>query len=540
MNTRRQDTKHHHCELPDEPDDIVKTFIDTGIFVDARRKLKRFLMISPKHPLTRFYVKSLRMLKNEEKSHLIRHYNMIHPLSMFAFIYRVYMSVILGLTYFVWPIAGPYWSARAMNDVFCITHFSFVVFIILTFFTGYYDTDSNFVVLSPKRVAKKYLKTYFIFDVLSCAPFVTRVLIYKGIWSMNNFYARSVRWSLPMVTYSRYFYFLETFNYFRLYMGLNSYIYLALKTVIIFISIIFILNVLVYFTVKEIPGYDVKSAYESTLSTVEILFLVSHGFHFTHNVIDRIIPCFLIIIGFIIHLMVFVFAMQFWYKFYSCENKQRTVYDAVEAFMAYKVLPIEKRQRVFLYLNFKYQRHYYKESTIRKITSEALRREILIKVSKESTQKVNLFHKLPESILEKLRANIICEIYLPGDVIIKAGMTGRCMFFILAGTVVVKTPEGKEVCFLRDGSHFGEIALVVNIARVANVVAVSPCEVFRLNRKHFLEVVKNYPVMLKEIHKLALERIAHSLTVPIDEVDHRSRSIETVVERQEQVQDLSV
>ncbi|XP_076264976.1 potassium/sodium hyperpolarization-activated cyclic nucleotide-gated channel 2-like isoform X2 [Rhynchophorus ferrugineus] len=482
MNTRRQDTKHHHCELPDEPDDIVKTFIDTGIFVDARRKLKRFLMISPKHPLTRFYVKSLRMLKNEEKSHLIRHYNMIHPLSMFAFIYRVYMSLILGLTYFVWPIAGPYWSARAMNDVFCITHFSFVVFIILTFFTGYYDTDSNFVVLSPKRVAKKYLKTYFIFDVLSCAPFVTRVLIYKGIWSMNNFYARSVRWSLPMVTYSRYFYFLETFNYFRLYMGLNSYIYLALKTVIIFISIIFILNVLVYFTV----------------------------------------------------------AMQFWYKFYSCENKQRTVYDAVEAFMAYKVLPIEKRQRVFLYLNFKYQRHYYKESTIRKITSEALRREILIKVSKESTQKVNLFHKLPESILEKLRANIICEIYLPGDVIIKAGMTGRCMFFILAGTVVVKTPEGKEVCFLRDGSHFGEIALVVNIARVANVVAVSPCEVFRLNRKHFLEVVKNYPVMLKEIHKLALERIAHSLTVPIDEVDHRSRSIETVVEREEQVQDLSV
>lgn len=40
------------------------------------------------------------------------------------------------------------------------------------------------------------------------------------------------------------------------------------------------------------------------------------------------------------------------------------------------------------------------------------------------------------------------------------------MFFILAGTVVVTTDDNKELCYLRDGSHFGEIALVVNIHRV--------------------------------------------------------------------------
>lgn len=42
------------------------------------------------------------------------------------------------------------------------------------------------------------------------------------------------------------------------------------------------------------------------------------------------------------------------------------------------------------------------------------------------------------------------------------------MFFILAGTVVVTNKDDVELCFLRDGAHFGEIALVVNISRVGH------------------------------------------------------------------------
>ncbi|XP_030765043.1 uncharacterized protein LOC115889236 isoform X3 [Sitophilus oryzae] len=314
----------------------------------------------------------------------------------------------------------------------------------------------------------------------------------------------------------RYNYFLETLNEVRLYTGFSTYLFLVLKSILNFVCFIVVLSTMVYRILREFSVYKDKTAGDFAASVVQVVMMVSHGRHTSELLSDKLISILLVLCGFVIHLLVLVYAMEIWYKFYSCENKQNTVYDAVDALIRYKALPVEKRKRIFLYLNFKYQRKYYKESTIVKITSEALRREILVRISRESTQRVILFNQLPETILEKLRASLSCEIYLPGDVIIKAGMLGRCMFFILAGTVVVKTPKGKEVCYLRDGAHFGEISLVVNVARVATVEAVTPCQVFRLNRRQFLTVVRHHPDLLKQIHAQALERYADTTTLHTD------------------------
>lgn len=43
--TLKQDTEHHRCTLPGEPWDIVPKFIEGGILVDLRRKLKRYFLI---------------------------------------------------------------------------------------------------------------------------------------------------------------------------------------------------------------------------------------------------------------------------------------------------------------------------------------------------------------------------------------------------------------------------------------------------------------------------------------------------------------
>ncbi|XP_030755416.1 uncharacterized protein LOC115881859 [Sitophilus oryzae] len=508
MEYRRQDTKYHKCELQDEPDDVVKAFIDTGIFIKIRRRIKRLMMISQQHPLTRFYIKSLYMLRKEEQRHLIKYYYMIHPLSMFAFGYRIFMAIHLFVHYFVWPVITPYWSPIQINYLLLPIYPSYVVLIVLSFFTGYADKTVHTIVLNPKRVTNVYLKSHFVIDVICVTPFIFRMLLYKGILSTEDQYARIFRWILPLMTYFRYYYFLETLNQVRLYIGLSNYIFRIIRSIINFTSFLMMLNLIVYYNLREVPAYRNISPKDSTVSVLEVVMLVGHGLHNSELLSDKIIPIFLILFGFIVHLLIFVYAMEIWYKFLSCENKQNTVYDAVEAFIKYKALPAEKRHRIFLCLNFKYQRRYYKESTIVRITSDTLRREVLVEISKESTKKVFLFKELPESILEKLRANFTCEIYLPSDVIIQAGKLGRCMFFILAGTVVIKTPKGRVVRYLRDGDHFGEISLVVNVARVATVMAVTPCQLFRLNREQFLRVVRHYPDLLKHIHVQALKRIA--------------------------------
>ncbi|KAJ8945716.1 hypothetical protein NQ314_009078 [Rhamnusium bicolor] len=72
-------------------------------------------------------------------------------------------------------------------------------------------------------------------------------------------------------------------------------------------------------------------------------------------------------------------------------------------------------------------------------------REILLHVTRSHINKVDFFKHLPESILIRVVAHLKSEIYLPGDVIISAGSSGYCMFFIYHGIVAVYTPLGREV-----------------------------------------------------------------------------------------------
>lgn len=134
--------------------------------------------------------------------------------------------------------------------------------------------------------------------------------------------------------------------------------------------------------------------------------------------------------------------------------------------------------------------------------------------------------------------NLKFELYLPNDVIIKAGSQGDCMFFLFSGTVVVLTPTGKEVsclniqywvhlycekeilctrfyfkmCHLNDGAHFGEVALLVaDQRRVASVVAIQVCEVYRLDRKDFRQCIDVHSELFAEIERIAAERIERTV-----------------------------
>ncbi|KAH1016337.1 hypothetical protein HUJ04_007576 [Dendroctonus ponderosae] len=261
---------------------------------------------------------------------------------------------------------------------------------------------------------------------------------------------------------------------------------------------------------KFMPGYIKDSVLKHSEHVVKMLMMVSYGPPVFKQMHETVCPMIFIIIGFVFHLIMLIHGAEIWLKFFSKDYKQSAVYGATEAYMRYRALPMSLRERIYLYLDFRYQGHFYKESVIRNATSVALRREILLTMTQKSIEKVELFENCPVIILNKIKASLVSNIYLPGDVIIKSGTTGHCMFFILAGTVVVTTTDNKELCYLRDGSHFGEIALVVNIKRVANVIAVTACELFKLDRNHFWEVMKNHPQAYNNIKTMATERVANT------------------------------
>lgn len=141
-------------------------------------------------------------------------------------------------------------------------------------------------------------------------------------------------------------------------------------------------------------------------------------------------------------------------------------------------------------------------------------------------ENVIFFRNLPINLLVRIIACLRIEVYLVNDIIIRANTPGTSMYFISTGTVAVYTKSGKEVspticyfdcffedfwwkiCHLEDGSHFGEIALIIKgTLRTASVIAVEVSEIYRLDQKDFVKAISPYPDLLANIQHIAAERM---------------------------------
>eukprot|EP01064_Diplonema_japonicum_P013003 TRINITY_DN2036_c4_g1_i2.p1 TRINITY_DN2036_c4_g1~~TRINITY_DN2036_c4_g1_i2.p1 ORF type:complete len:177 (+),score=11.74 TRINITY_DN2036_c4_g1_i2:113-643(+) len=72
-----------------------------------------------------------------------------------------------------------------------------------------------------------------------------------------------------------------------------------------------------------------------------------------------------------------------------------------------------------------------------------------------------------------------------GDEIMKEGTEGEYFYFIESGEVSVSTIADGEICMLKTGEYFGELALLFRQPRKASVYAVTNCYLVSLSRKNF-------------------------------------------------------
>jgi len=93
--------------------------------------------------------------------------------------------------------------------------------------------------------------------------------------------------------------------------------------------------------------------------------------------------------------------------------------------------------------------------------------------------------------------------------IINEGTTGESMFILITGTVkVTKTEKNNEEIFLQAlyaGSYFGELSLIDNMPRSANVTTISETEIFKLEKSNFDKLLSENIKMANLFYKNFLE-----------------------------------
>lgn len=137
--------------------------------------------------------------------------------------------------------------------------------------------------------------------------------------------------------------------------------------------------------------------------------------------------------------------MQMYHKSSVSRNKYKHLLQEIREYIRYKELPTHLKDKIFRYVDFKFQKNIYREEEFLNNLSSVLKHDILLQRCERMIQKVDFFKDLPPHAMLRIVTKLKSEIFLPGDVIVLAGYAGHAMYFIYMGTVAVYTPMGKEV-----------------------------------------------------------------------------------------------
>ncbi|KAG7203711.1 hypothetical protein KM043_013739 [Ampulex compressa] len=486
---------------------------------------RRFFMASQRNPRAHKYLRSRASIVLEKRRHLRNHRYTIHPFSIFRHYWNwLIILVITGLLFAVPYQAG--FDINRSSHVWTIIKNILLLLcctdMVVNFMTGYFDKEQRIIIMDRKKIIHRYARHgTFILDILGSSP---TDLLFADSW--HDHVIKRETASLIII-----------FRVFSLssYIGSMARAHDTPLALYEFCIIIFWLLIVLhwqsclYWIVPiastsverlEPPGSDswiqVADLWDSTRSQQylscflrAVATFLRSGFlrGDPRNAVDLYAVIAMKILGALTVWLLIARVMRFFKGANSSRLRYQGAVAQLKQYMRHKQLPYPTQGRIVDYYEFRFQRRYFREAEILHTLSSQMRQEIGMHSCRKLVENVTFFNNLPYSLLGRIVALLRSEIFLTNDVIVKANQPGNCMYFIATGTVAIYTLSGKEVCHLEDGAHFGEIALVMpDERRVASVVAVEVCELYRLDRADFARTIHPYPLLWERIKKVAIER----------------------------------
>ena len=159
--------------------------------------------------------------------------------------------------------------------------------------------------------------------------------------------------------------------------------------------------------------------------------------------------------------------------------------------------------------------------------STDLQRKLALHLFKDVVSHISIFSDIDDTLLGEICLSLRTKIFLPDDMILFKGDVGKELFIIGKGVVEVlrdDLPVSKRKSnppiLLRNGSFFGEIALIMEIRRTCSVQAKTVCEVNILQQQTFDTILLENPDFARRMNELVVARqLERSLTKSISPGD---------------------
>ncbi|XP_048006066.1 potassium/sodium hyperpolarization-activated cyclic nucleotide-gated channel 3-like [Leguminivora glycinivorella] len=495
------------------------------------REFRKLFLVSERHPLVFDYIRSYRALVAERRRYFVEGHSVIHPLSMFRF-------------------ENPFNMLFIENcDVFLL-FFQSLCFLdlVLCFNIGLLKKESASIILDRRSIARAYVCSYFLPDLLSSVP-ISYILLMMGARSRRDLLIPDL---LPFIRGFRILSILEDLRT-ALQMVTKSHLWyrvirhllLVILAIHCFTCFLYVPSCFVHYGMVIFEGAGalkgvVPVGYTGFLDTenitrvfydlsngqryIKAMFVAGSAFFSTgFNMFDSyhepeiIVNSFIMLFGSMFKLYSVVYWLKTYMTIYNSTLRYQELLDQVEKFMSHHQFPLILMRRLRDYYRYHFQEHYYKEPVALGYLSAQLQHEIRLNTLQTMVDKVEIFQNLPPAFLGRLMGYLEHEIFLPDDLVFHVGDVSRHMYFVCTGTLALYTVKGVEAMHLVDGDYVGALTLLTaSVRRVTTLVAIEITHTYRLSFEHLGELNKLSTLLLDRVKKGTFKRFTQ--IVHVDEL----------------------
>jgi len=128
----------------------------------------------------------------------------------------------------------------------------------------------------------------------------------------------------------------------------------------------------------------------------------------------------------------------------------------------------------------------------------ALQEELTMYMNIKLISSLTIFDGISALCLKQVAKKLQKKSYSPGQHIIQKGDKGNEMYIINHGKVDVRNGD-ESLVILDDGMFFGEQALIKHTTRNADVVSMSYCDLYILEKDDFMSLIELFPELIKNM-----------------------------------------
>ncbi|KDO34165.1 hypothetical protein SPRG_19017 [Saprolegnia parasitica CBS 223.65] len=380
-------------------------------------------------------------------------------------------------------------------------------------------------------IFKHYLRGWFILDLLACFPI--DMIVYSTISGATNtklhllglLKVLRLPRLLRLARFVRILRILRIPTEWKRWLLYSRYAHLIRlgSLLVTFVYLIHIFNCIWggYVTSPDWPGYmfgeSSQNATAYVLGFYFVLTTVMGQNSLLQTQTEYVYACVLIVIGSVLMATVFGNVANLISNFYENQNNYKKKMEQLLSSMNLMKLPLDLQNRINEYYQVMWERHGTLDGQPLMFTKELSRNlsvEVELYLRMDMINRVPVFQKCSKKVVQEIVMRLQLQVYLPGDYIVVKGEIGFDMFFVQSGSCEVTKPlssdprpyDNEEVLkVLVQGDYFGEISLLMNCKRTANVRACTFAELCVLTRSVFEDITAQYIEDRQTIEKFIKE-----------------------------------